>query len=85
MNFPARNLQSDHGSRPARRKLRLCLAASGGGHLHELLDLRAFWEEHDRYFVTEPTPIAGTLARSERDVVAVNVTAPDVQSVVADV
>ena len=66
MNSPARNLQSDHGSRPARRKLRLCLAASGGGHLHELLDLRAFWEEHDRYFVTEPTPIAATLAKSER-------------------
>lgn len=48
------------------RKLKVCLAASGGGHLHEMLDLRPFWEPHDRFFVTEPTPIARSLATSER-------------------
>jgi UDP-N-acetylglucosamine transferase subunit ALG13 len=48
------------------RKLRICLAASGGGHLHEMFDLRPFWEDHDRYFVTEPTPIAKSLGASDR-------------------
>jgi UDP-N-acetylglucosamine transferase subunit ALG13 len=66
MNRPARDLQSGAASRDAPRKLRVCLAASGGGHLHEMLDLRAFWEAHDRHFVTEPTPIADSLAASER-------------------
>jgi UDP-N-acetylglucosamine transferase subunit ALG13 len=46
--------------------IRVCLAASGGGHLHEMLDLRSFWEGHDRHFVTESTPIADSLARTER-------------------
>ena len=31
-----------------------------------MLDLRSFWEAHDRFFVTEPTPIADSLAASER-------------------
>jgi UDP-N-acetylglucosamine transferase subunit ALG13 len=31
-----------------------------------MLDLRPFWEAHDRHFVTEPTPIAQSLAASER-------------------
>ncbi len=48
------------------KRLRICLAASGGGHLQEMLDLRPFWELHDRFFVTEPTPIAESLAAGER-------------------
>ena len=48
------------------RKLKVCLAASGGGHLHEMLDLRPYWESHDRFFITEPTPIAKSLATTER-------------------
>lgn len=34
--------------------------------MHEMLDLRSFWKEHDHFFVTEPTPIANSLATSER-------------------
>src|SRR5690242_6595050 len=63
MNLPVRDIQS--GGVP-QRKLRICFAASGGGHLHEMFDLKPFWEDHDRYFVTEPTPIANSLAASER-------------------
>lgn len=66
MNFPAHDLQSGDKARTLPKKIRICLAASGGGHLHEMLDLRAFWEEHDRFFVTEPTPIAQSLDASER-------------------
>lgn len=31
-----------------------------------MFDLQPFWKDHDRYFVTEDTPIAKTLAASER-------------------
>jgi UDP-N-acetylglucosamine--N-acetylmuramyl-(pentapeptide) pyrophosphoryl-undecaprenol N-acetylglucosamine transferase len=31
-----------------------------------MFDLRRFWEDHDHYFVTEPTPIARSLAASDR-------------------
>lgn len=65
MNIAVQDLHSG-ASRQTPRKLRICLAASGGGHLHEMLDLRSFWEAHDRHFVTEPTPIAQSLATSER-------------------
>jgi UDP-N-acetylglucosamine--N-acetylmuramyl-(pentapeptide) pyrophosphoryl-undecaprenol N-acetylglucosamine transferase len=66
MNLAAHDLRPEGATRHQPRKLRVCLAASGGGHLHEMLDLRAFWEEHDRFFVTEPTPIAHSFAKSER-------------------
>ena len=65
MNAAARDLKIA-SALPVARKLRICLAASGGGHLHEMLDLRPFWEEHDRFFVTELTPIAQSLAAKER-------------------
>jgi UDP-N-acetylglucosamine transferase subunit ALG13 len=44
----------------------ICLAASGGGHLRQLLDLRPFWEAHDAYFVTEDTSLAQSLATERR-------------------
>lgn len=66
MNIAAHDLRPGETGGPQRKRLRLCLAASGGGHLHEMLDLRAFWETHDRFIVTEPTPIAESLAASER-------------------
>jgi UDP-N-acetylglucosamine transferase subunit ALG13 len=46
---------------PARR-LRLCLAASGGGHVRQLLDLEGAWSPHDAYFVTEDTGLSRSLA-----------------------
>jgi len=47
-------------------RLRICLAASGGGHLRQLLDLQPFWESHDVHFVTEDTPLAHSIAGSHR-------------------
>lgn len=47
----------------AGKRLRLCLAASGGGHLRQLLDLQPVWSQHDYFFVTEDT----ALGRSLRD------------------
>jgi hypothetical protein len=43
------------------RSLRVCLAASGGGHLRQLLDLQPVWEKHRYFFVTEDTALGRTL------------------------
>lgn len=43
--------------------MKICLAASGGGHLRQLLDLEAFWSEHDHVFVTEPTAMGHSVAQ----------------------
>lgn len=42
------------------------LAASGGGHLRQLLDLEAVWSRYEHVFVTEPSAIAEDLARAHR-------------------
>ncbi len=44
-----------------RRRLRVCLAASGGGHLRQLLDLEPVWSRHDYHFVTEDTALGRSL------------------------
>ena len=44
------------------RAVKICLAASGGGHLRQLLDLQDYWEDKDFFFVTEETALATTLA-----------------------
>ena len=43
--------------------LRVCLAASGGGHLRQILDLQAVWEKHDYFFITEDTALGRTIAK----------------------
>ena len=43
--------------------MKICLAASGGGHLRQLLDLAPFWEKRDYVFVTEPTAMGESVAR----------------------
>lgn len=48
------------------RPVRICLAASSGGHLRQLLDLQPFWEAHDVHFVTEDTPLAKSLLPAHR-------------------
>lgn len=48
------------------RRLRICLAASGGGHVRQLLDLESVWSRHDYFFVTEDTALGRTLARDHR-------------------
>src|SRR5690348_13861068 len=45
---------------------RICLAASGGGHVRQLLDLEPVWSEHDYFFVTEDTALGRTLAEQHR-------------------
>lgn len=40
----------------------MCLAASGGGHLRQILDLEAVWSQHDYFFVTEDTALGRSLA-----------------------
>ncbi|MBA2920738.1 glycosyl transferase family 28 [Sphingomonas sp. MAH-20] len=43
--------------------MKLCLAASGGGHIRQLLDLQPLWESEDYFFVTEDTALGRSLAR----------------------
>jgi UDP-N-acetylglucosamine transferase subunit ALG13 len=52
-------------ARPARR-LRLALVASGGGHVRQLLDLEPVWRDHERFFLTEDTPLGRSIAERER-------------------
>jgi UDP-N-acetylglucosamine--N-acetylmuramyl-(pentapeptide) pyrophosphoryl-undecaprenol N-acetylglucosamine transferase len=52
-------------TRPVRR-LRICLAASGGGHVRQLLDLEPVWGLYDHFFVTEDTALGSTLAADHR-------------------
>lgn len=50
----------------AERPLKLCLAASGGGHVRQLLDLAPVWSAHDYFFVTEETALGESLAADHR-------------------
>lgn len=62
------NTSPDQGSseRGAGRPLRICLAASGGGHVRQLLDLQAVWSRYDHFFITEQTALGQTLADEHR-------------------
>ncbi|MGH6987279.1 MAG: beta-1,4-glucuronosyltransferase WelK [Caulobacteraceae bacterium] len=56
-------------ARPADRRARsakICLAASGGGHVRQLLDLEAAWADIDHFFVTEDTPLGRSIAHKHR-------------------
>lgn len=53
------------GKAPA-RKLRVCLAASGGGHLRQLLDLESVSSTHDAFYLTEDTPFSRSLTCNRR-------------------
>lgn len=53
-------------SAPNGRRLRIALAASGGGHVRQLLDLAPVWSDHDHFFVTEDTALGRTLSRDHR-------------------
>lgn len=44
------------------KALKLCLAASGGGHVRQLLDLEPVWRDHNYVFVTEDTALGRSLA-----------------------
>ncbi|WP_394764237.1 beta-1,4-glucuronosyltransferase WelK [Phenylobacterium sp.] len=49
-----------------KRNIRVCLAASGGGHVRQLLDLSDAWASLDHCFVTEPTALGYSIARDHR-------------------
>lgn len=43
--------------------LKICLAASGGGHIRQILDLEPFWSMYSSYFfVTEDTALGESIA-----------------------
>ena len=45
--------------------MKLCLVASSGGHLLELMGLKAAWEAHERFWVTFPNDDARVLLGGE--------------------
>src|SRR5581483_10386184 len=54
-------MQSRHtGGRGA---LRLCLAASGGGHIRQLLDLEEAWSPYQYVFVSEDTALSRSIVQ----------------------
>lgn len=46
--------------------LKICLAASGGGHVRQLLDLQPVWSVGDHFFVTEDTALGRSLGKDHR-------------------
>src|SRR5579872_1772405 len=54
------NLTSESKS-AERGRLRICLAASGGGHIRQLLDLEKAWSDHEYFFVSEDTALSRSL------------------------
>jgi UDP-N-acetylglucosamine--N-acetylmuramyl-(pentapeptide) pyrophosphoryl-undecaprenol N-acetylglucosamine transferase len=42
---------------------KVCLAASGGGHVRQLLDLENIWADLNVFFVTEPTALGESIAQ----------------------
>ena len=46
----------------ASRKLKVCLAGSGGGHLRQLIDLEPVCGDHDYFFLTEDTALSKSIA-----------------------
>ncbi|MBX3483739.1 beta-1,4-glucuronosyltransferase WelK [Phenylobacterium sp.] len=53
-------------STPEPSRIRICLAASGGGHVRQLLDLEPVWSRYDHFFVTEDTALGRTLEGRHR-------------------
>src|SRR5258707_6828637 len=48
------------------RSLKICLAASGGGHVRQLLDLSKAWSRYDHFFITEDTALGRSIAADHR-------------------
>lgn len=60
--FQAAGLAANREGMKNKQRPRICLAASGGGHVRQILDLKPFWQDHDYYLVTEPTALGQSLA-----------------------
>lgn len=63
MNVIDKDRQKIRGRRGDGR-LKVCLAASGGGHVRQLLDIEPVWCRHDYFFVTEHTALGESIASS---------------------
>lgn len=48
------------------RRLKIALAASGGGHVRQLLDLEPAWSGYDAFFVSEDTALSRSIAEKHR-------------------
>ncbi|MCE7798533.1 hypothetical protein LWE61_18535 [Sphingobium sufflavum] len=44
---------------------KICLAASGGGHVRQILDLEPFWTAYPHFFVTEDTALGRSIAQKD--------------------
>jgi UDP-N-acetylglucosamine transferase subunit ALG13 len=60
------NLVGSHDQGRQSRRLRICLAGSGGGHVRQLLDLEPVWSAHDSFFLTEDTALGQSVAEKHR-------------------
>src|SRR5690348_11909194 len=56
-----KEMQSCHPDGQA--QLRLCLAASGGGHIRQLLDLEEAWSPYQYVFVSEDTALSRSIVQ----------------------
>jgi UDP-N-acetylglucosamine--N-acetylmuramyl-(pentapeptide) pyrophosphoryl-undecaprenol N-acetylglucosamine transferase len=66
-SFGVSDLEQAVGPVPRDRSGRqgsICLAASGGGHVRQLLDLQPVWGGRDHFFVSEDTALARTIAEA---------------------
>jgi UDP-N-acetylglucosamine--N-acetylmuramyl-(pentapeptide) pyrophosphoryl-undecaprenol N-acetylglucosamine transferase len=63
MYYQKEDVQSETTS-VTRPRLRICLAASGGGHIRQLLDLEEVWSKHDHFFVSEDTALSRSLTHN---------------------
>lgn len=46
--------------------MRLCLAASGGGHIRQMLDLEPVWGPYEHFFLSDDTPLSRSIAKEHR-------------------
>lgn len=60
------NVVSDERTAGAPRRLKLCLAGSGGGHVRQLLDLEPAWATYDHFFISEDTALSRSIAEKHR-------------------
>lgn len=51
---------------PPTRRLKVCLAGSGGGHVRQLIDLEPAVDGHDYFFLTEDTALSRSIAERRR-------------------
>ena len=46
--------------------MNICLVGSSGGHLAHIMNMKSFWQKHDRFFVTFKLPDTKDLGETER-------------------